>query len=525
MAAPIFNVLDGAGVIGGTKILLQSGKANVLLDFGTNFWVWNQYFEEYLKPRSSRGLLDAAELGLLPPIPSLYRADYMPPGVDPWRGAAPATLTKLQVDAILVTHAHLDHCGYLSYVNPSVPIVSTVATAFLMKAIQDTSKGDLEKEICYCVPRQEKDGLLRSGDFRKFPATQRRFLTPGDANLSADAASFWTNPLGSRQLIATTIETIAAISGCALLAYPVDHSIPGCAAFAFETDGGWVVYTGDVRLHGENGQLTRVFAEQVARLKPRLLFCEGTRVSRLEDEVLSEVDVRERALTVVKGTPGLVIADFGSRNLERLQTFRQVALECGRQLVLMTKDIHLLKAHFLATGLGIDPVTDPALLLYQESKSSESTADRTIYATYQSKLINPADIAKEQDRFIVCFSFWDLNELVEIRPIRGSVYIYSSSEAYDEEQKADVRRLRNWLKHFDVTPLGVPDPETGRPLPGETGLHASGHASATDLLELIETMDPEMLVPVHTERPEFFLEHCGGSRNVLIPKALEALPV
>jgi len=49
----------------------------------------------------------------------------------------------------------------------------------------------------------------------------------------------------------------------------------------------------------------------------------------------------------------------------------------------------------------------------------------------------------------------------------------------------------------------------GRPRFGG-GLHASGHASPEDLLFIAQEIAPEMLVPIHTERPGFFLEHLSG---------------
>ena len=516
-----FNVLDGAGVIGGTKILIRSGNSNFLLDFGMNFSVWNNYFEEYLKPRSTHGLLDAAELGLLPPIPNLYRPDYSLPGINYWKSGIPPDFQNLRIDAIFVTHAHLDHCGYLSYVRKDVSVVSSLVTAFLMKAIQDVSKSDFEKEICYLIPREEKDGLLSAVHYKTAPSEQRKFHTIEPPKLSKDAVAFWENSLGSRQLLSHPIQQLTKVGPINLRSYEVDHSIPGCLAFAFETDVGWIVYTGDLRLHGAYADRTRTFANEVSKLSPRILFCEGTRVSRLEDENITEKDVRERISTIVRGTPGLVIADFGSRNIERLCSFREVALETNRKLVLMIKDIHLLKAVHLATQEGPDPRTDAALLLYNERKARDDTAHRTVYAEYEKKLIGSDEISKRQGDFIVCFSFWDLNELIDIRPKQGCVYIYSSSEAYGEEQRADIRRLRNWLQHFDITPLGVPDPDTGVPLPGETGLHASGHATARDLLEMIQIMKPKTLVPVHTEMPEFFVQNCAARIEVSIPKPLE----
>jgi len=50
----------------------------------------------------------------------------------------------------------------------------------------------------------------------------------------------------------------------------------------------------------------------------------------------------------------------------------------------------------------------------------------------------------------------------------------------------------------------------------EEGYHASGHASGQQLLEIIETINPKVVIPVHTEHPEFFVENVKF--RVLPPK-------
>ncbi len=49
----------------------------------------------------------------------------------------------------------------------------------------------------------------------------------------------------------------------------------------------------------------------------------------------------------------------------------------------------------------------------------------------------------------------------------------------------------------------------------ERGYHASGHASGEELLRMVEEIEPEVVIPVHTERPEFFVERLSGVRVVL----------
>ena len=97
----------------------------------------------------------------------------------------------------------------------------------------------------------------------------------------------------------------------------------------------------------------------------------------------------------------------------------------------------------------------------------------------------------------------------------AGTYIYSSSEVYTEEQVIDFVRLWNWMKYFDFKVRGFSISETdGRPV-FEKGFHASGHASAAELLKIIEDIDPEIVLPVHTEHPEFFVENLKGYNVVL----------
>ena len=167
-----------------------------------------------------------------------------------------------------------------------------------------------------------------------------------------------------------------------------------------------------------------------------------------------------------------------------------------------------------------------SLAIYQDTIASRypNLWVRNICKEYEDKIVLAEDVASAQEDFILCFSFFDLNELPSIHPRAGSLYVYSSSEPHDEEQEIDFRRLHEWIKHFGLKGFGLPlEVKKGKEVEwevpdAERGLHASGHACGTDLLRVAQEIKPEILIPVHSEQPDFFVEHLSGSgMDIVLP--------
>ena len=47
------------------------------------------------------------------------------------------------------------------------------------------------------------------------------------------------------------------------------------------------------------------------------------------------------------------------------------------------------------------------------------------------------------------------------------------------------------------------------------GYHASGHASEDEIVWIIDTIDPDVIIPVHTENREWFKERYGDRAKLL----------
>ena len=122
----------GVKDIGGNKFLVDDKGTKIFMDFGMSFSAENRYFSEFMKPRTSNSLIDLFDLGILPKIKGLYRRDYAKHmGFD--------GIEETEIDAVLLTHAHVDHCAYIPYLREDIPIYCSEESKLIMQNFDDTS--------------------------------------------------------------------------------------------------------------------------------------------------------------------------------------------------------------------------------------------------------------------------------------------------------------------------------------------------------------------------------------------------
>ncbi len=471
----------GAGEIGGNKFLLEEGGAKVYLDFGEPFDFGSEYLypEKYLDLRDADGLAPHFELGLMPKTKRLYSEEMLKHTDLPYE--------KPDVDAVFISHHHSDHVGELKYLDPSIAVHMGHGT----KAIMDA--------YAYLYP-----------SFGKYGEHDCRTFGSGDR---------------------------IDVKGLCFRPIHVEHSTPGAYGYVIERDGGNIVFTGDLRMHGQASEMTEEFVKEAEKANPAVMLCEGTRMpvpgEEKEEKNYTEEQVRKKVCSVIEDSKGLVFAHFAMSNVDRFRSIWDACCDCGRKLVIDPRYAYILD---IMKREGIDwvPDTRDDLCMYYKLNSKgdwDEQAYQGVFRDYYGPELDDSwfNVTKTGNRrrktgmwrcesdmgannvtfkelrenpkdYVLFINFNKLMEMVHLQPEKAD-YIYSSSEHFLEgEENLKMKRIMmNWLGHFGVKLWKA---------------HCSGHAAPSDIKRMVKRVKPDTVVPIHTLNPEIFKDFHGDVRVV-----------
>jgi ribonuclease J len=413
----------GVDEIGGNKILLQDRDTRVFFDFGMSFAMKKKFYSPpFLSPKSEKSL---QELEILPKINGVYKFDHSPP----------------EVDAVFLSHGHLDHSAYLSFIKREIPVYCGETTRTILQALSEVRRADLEFRVSDI-------------EFRAFRTGKK-----------------------------------IRIGGLEIEPYHVDHSVPGAYGFVIHTSNGAVVYTGDFRDHGAKPEMTRDFVENARKAEPVAIVTEATNMTGAT--VSSEAEVESKLDSVVAAADGIVLAEFAYADVDRLNSFFHIAQKNKRCLAVSLKQAYLLEALRKDKGLTVPSLDDDGILIFRKSKKRFDKWEKEIIERYdkQNKIFDVQKVSNQQCKVVLALSFYDFEELVQLEPEAGSCYVLSTSEPFNEEMEIDYERLVNWVRHY-----GLP----------QYHVHVSGHMMPLQLKKALKQINAKRVFPIHTEAADLF---------------------
>ncbi len=470
------RIFGGVGEIGGNKVLISSpDRRAIMLDFGKSFSREDAFFQYPFMPPMFPG--DYFKTGLLPPSEG-----------PEWR------MRGYEIGGLFISHAHLDHWGYLPLIHREIPVHLGRAGRTILEAYRSMGSRDLAAL-----------GELRMGTF-----------STGD---------------------------VLEVDGLTLVPVHVDHSVPGAYGFLVDCCSKRVAYTGDLRMHGPRRDMTEDFIDILAEEGVDLLLMEATKVApendpesslvkvlenriwyrwrreppkRVNFEVSTEDEVGERMRGVLEGSEGLILVEVSPTDVDRVRTVCEVARALGRKLVMDER------VGFMADALsdvGISDLPRPGdYLLWRRRRRGKDGTEVKLGSREPRGLLD--FIGRVEDRggpdsvlwgdsrrriledggshFVITSNATRFLYEIPMGMKPTMEFVMSRSEPFSEETALSLDRLMNWLLIYGIHRY--------------YRIHVSGHISPDQISDVLERVNPKRVVPIHTEHPDLF--------DLYVPKSM-----
>lgn len=267
--------------------------------------------------------------------------------------------------------------------------------------------------------------------------------------------------------------------------YLCDHSAFDAYMFHIACGDKTLVYSGDFRSNGRKS-----FSHLLHKLPHAdALIIEGTTLSRGAIPTKTEVELEQLAVEEIAQTDAPVFILQAATNIDRLVTVFKAARRSNRVLI---QDLYMAEAASAAGENIPNPATFSGVRVF--ITSGWNRRHELLDSKYHKTKISRSGIAKQ--RFVMCVRpsmQTYLDRLSEEVSFNNGILFYSMWNGYKE--KEDITEFLQFMQNKGVRIVD---------------LHTSGHADETTIQALIDDVNPNYIIPVHTENAAWF-ETYGGA--------------
>ena len=251
--------------------------------------------------------------------------------------------------------------------------------------------------------------------------------------------------------------------------YCIDHSAYDAYMLLIEAEGKRILHTGDFRMHGARGAKMPAVLEAYAR-NIDVLIIEGTMLSRTSEKPMTEHELGAEAKKLLTENKNVFVL-CSSTNIDTIAEFYKATIANKKPFVCDYMQAEILK---IVTETAQSSFYEfPKVYTYgTHEKLQKYMADRGFCFIGRANPKTMKAIEQFPDNLLI-YSMW-------------SGYLDEKHPAHDNDKIEFVNKAV----------------KSGSRL---LHLHTSGHATAEQLKQVCEITQAKMIVPIHSEKPENFL--------------------
>jgi len=299
---------------------------------------------------------------------------------------------KKKINAVVLSHAHLDHYGLTGMLPQNIPMYCGKASAELMAIT-----GQMSPE-------------------KKEPVELQTF-------------SAW--------------ETLQ-IGSFVITPYLMDHSAFDAYGFLVSAGGKSLFYTGDFRGHGRKANLLDRLVQNPP--KTTALLMEGTLIGKRANELtITESELENEFVQVIEQTPGIVLVTTSSQNIDRLVTIFKAAVRTGRRFIIDFYTAEILErlktyAKLPQASWAKIKVCYPQLV----AQRFEKLGLNDILIRHRQNGIKWAHIRETENKAVMLIRAGFLYDIKRFLGLGDATWIYSLWPGYFERSQP-LRNLKSYL--------------------------------------------------------------------------------
>ncbi|MDR0286939.1 MAG: hypothetical protein LBI03_04420, partial [Clostridiales bacterium] len=373
--------------------------------------------------------------GILPDIPSLYQDGSN--------------------TALLISHAHQDHYGLMSHINPSCPVWLGFATQLLIELTNSFTGKEWTVQNAHHFKHDKK-------------------FTIGDIEITP---------------------------------YLMDHAAFDAYAFLIrsKTDGKSLFYSGDFRMHGRRANQFDWFCSHFKESVDYLLL-EGSTIDRSKKPFKTESELEEDFVQTFKKTKGINLVYVSGQNIDRLETIYKACKRTGKIFLIDFYVANILKTLNKKADTTIpcpSRETFPEIKVFYPSSLTRRMIDKDAETVYPFRIhkIGKDKLEEMTDKLVMVVRPSVQRDLERyLHKYDDGCFIYSMWDGYKDKPGT----TKDFLDFIASKGMPIED------------IHTSGHADLSGLKMMADVVKPKHLVPIHTFKREEYPQLFDGFDVVIV---------